>query len=116
MCASASSFFFLHRIAFIQAQANVRVPPIPCVQVPEEKDGFLLVPGATLPAGPWSQLPQDEFVAKQNAELNNGRLAMISIFLIVMQEVVSKLPAAEFDAQTLDFLGGLLNTPGMFFE
>ena len=90
-------------------------PPL-CVQVPEEKDGFLLVPGATLPAGPWSQLPQDEFVAKQNAELKNGRLAMISIFLTIMQEVVSKLPAAEFDAQTLDFLGGLLNTPGMFFE
>merc|ERR1711988_1346723 len=86
------------------------------IKVPEEKDGFLLVPGATLPMGPWSQLPEDEFVAKQNAELNNGRLAMISIALIVLQEVVSKLPAAEFDLQTLDFLGGLLNTPGVFFE
>jgi len=74
------------------------------------------VPGATLPLGPWTELPEDEFLAKQNAELNNGRLAMISIALIVLQEVISKLPVAEFDVQTLDFLGGLLNTPGVFFE
>merc|ERR1711977_761162 len=83
------------------------------MKVPDEKNGFRTVPGATLPVGPWAQLPADEFVAKQNTELNNGRLAMISIFVIVLQEVVTKLPAGEFDLQTLQFLGDLSATPGI---
>eukprot|EP00620_Florenciella_sp_RCC1587_P014652 CAMPEP_0182571064 /NCGR_PEP_ID=MMETSP1324-20130603/11978_1 /TAXON_ID=236786 /ORGANISM="Florenciella sp., Strain RCC1587" /LENGTH=223 /DNA_ID=CAMNT_0024785537 /DNA_START=64 /DNA_END=731 /DNA_ORIENTATION=- len=45
-----------------------------------------IVPGATLPAGPWTsdKLSPEEFAGKQTAELNNGRLAMIAIFLIVL--------------------------------
>lgn len=74
-----------------------------------------IVPGKTLPAGPWTEdkLSPEEFRSKQTAELNNGRLAMISILLIVLQEITSKLPAAEFDLQTLNFIGDLLNTPGV---
>eukprot|EP00618_Florenciella_parvula_P014503 CAMPEP_0119478670 /NCGR_PEP_ID=MMETSP1344-20130328/8301_1 /TAXON_ID=236787 /ORGANISM="Florenciella parvula, Strain CCMP2471" /LENGTH=256 /DNA_ID=CAMNT_0007512861 /DNA_START=133 /DNA_END=903 /DNA_ORIENTATION=+ len=76
-----------------------------------------IVPGATLPAGPWTsdKLSPEEFVGKQTAELNNGRLAMIAIFLIVLQEVTSKLPAAEFDASTLEFIGNVFATPGDLF-
>merc|ERR1712086_86114 len=85
------------------------------MKVPEEKDGFLLVPGATLPMGPWAQLTADEFVAKQNTELNNGRLAMISIALIVLQEITTKLPAAEFDLETLSFINGVFGLPGVVF-
>jgi len=76
-----------------------------------------IVPGASLEAGPWTQdkLSPEDFSKKQTAELNNGRLAMISISLIVLQEVLSKLPAAEFDLATLDFIGGVFNTPGDIF-
>eukprot|EP00619_Florenciella_sp_RCC1007_P000065 CAMPEP_0205923226 /NCGR_PEP_ID=MMETSP1325-20131115/15852_1 /ASSEMBLY_ACC=CAM_ASM_000708 /TAXON_ID=236786 /ORGANISM="Florenciella sp., Strain RCC1007" /LENGTH=256 /DNA_ID=CAMNT_0053291405 /DNA_START=30 /DNA_END=800 /DNA_ORIENTATION=- len=76
-----------------------------------------IVPGATLPAGPWTQdkLSPEEFLSKQTAELNNGRLAMIAIALIVLQEVTSKLPAAEFDVDTLNFIGSVFATPGDLF-
>ena len=49
------------------------------------------------------------------AELNNGRLAMISIALIVLQEITSKLPAAEFDVDTLQFIGNVFAPPGDLF-
>jgi len=83
----------------------------------EEVDGYTIVPGATLQAGPWTydKLSPEEFEAKQTAELNNGRLAMISIALIVLQEVTSKLPAAEFDLSTLEFLGSVFAAPGDLF-
>jgi len=83
----------------------------------EEIEGYTIVPGATLQAGPWTanNLSPDEFYAKQTTELNNGRLAMIAIFLIVLQEVTSKLPAAEFDAATLEFIGNVFATPGDLF-
>merc|ERR1712046_151981 len=73
-----------------------------------------IVPGATFPRGPWTQdkLSPEAFLLKQTAELNNGRLAMISIFLIVLQEVVTKLPTAEFDLDTIEFINGILATPG----
>ena len=80
-------------------------------QVPEEKEGFLLVPGATLPAGPWSQLPIDEFVAKQNAELNNGRLAMIAIFLIVLQEVLTTTQPHRLHSRCLSVTHSHLTSP-----
>merc|ERR1711988_1063486 len=40
--------------------------------------------GATFERGPWTKdnLSAEEYASKQLAELNNGRLAMISIFLI----------------------------------
>ena len=36
---------------------------------------------------------------------------MISIALIVIQEIVSKYPAAEFDLGTIEFIGDVLGTP-----
>merc|ERR1711924_23254 len=46
-----------------------------------------IVPGAAFPRGPWTsdKLSPEEFLKKQTAELNNGRLAMIAIFIIVLQ-------------------------------
>ena len=66
----------------------------------EEIEGYTIVPGATLQAGPWTaaNLSPDEFYAKQNAELNNGRLAMIAVLLVVLEEVIFKLPAGEVAA------------------
>ena len=66
----------------------------------EEVEGYTIVPGATLQAGPWTaaNLSPDEFYAKQNAELNNGRLAMIAVLLVVLEEVIFKLPAGEVAA------------------
>ena len=74
-------------------------------------------PGAA-PKPPLTHIFRSRLIGKQGplAIHRAMRSSYLSIFLIVMQEVVSKLPAAEFDVQTLDFLGGLLNTPGMFFE
>ena len=62
------------------------------------------VPGATFPKGPWTseKLSPEKFLAKQNTELNNGRLAMVSIALIVLQELATGLPAEVLD---LDVLG-----------
>ena len=56
-------------------------------------------PGSTFERGPWTKdkLSPQEYEAKQLAELNNGRLAMISIFLIVVQELTTGLPAELFD-------------------
>merc|ERR1712146_310531 len=53
-----------------------------------------IVPGATFPRGPWTadKLSPEEFVAKQNTELNNGRLAMISMVFLVAQEFFTGLP------------------------
>jgi len=66
----------------------------------EEVEGYTIVPGAPLQAGPWTadNLSPDEFYAKQNAELNNGRLAMIAVLLVVLEEVIFKLPAGEVAA------------------
>merc|ERR1712070_949183 len=49
--------------------------------------------------GPWTKdnLSADEYASKQLAELNNGRLAMISIFLIVLQELATGVPAELVD-------------------
>jgi len=55
--------------------------------------------GATFERGPWTKdnLSADEYASKQLAELNNGRLAMISIFLIVLQELATGVPAELVD-------------------
>merc|ERR1719163_2432747 len=76
----------------------------------EEVDDYVIVPGATLPAGPWTvdKLSPEDFVAKQNAELNNGRLAMIAILLVVLEEVIFKLPAGEVAAFAF--------SPAIFFD
>jgi len=76
----------------------------------EDVPGYVSLPGAALQAGPWTydKLSPDEFLAKQTAELNNGRLAMIAILLIVLEEIVFKLPAAEVAAFAF--------SPAIFFD
>merc|ERR1719486_1632271 len=76
----------------------------------EEVDDYIIVPGATLPAGPWTydKLSPEDFIAKQNAELNNGRLAMIAVLLVVLEEVIFKLPAGEVAAFAF--------SPAIFFD
>ena len=66
-----------------------------------------IVPGATFPRGPWTadKLSPEEFLAKQNAELNNGRLAMISMVALVAQEFFTGLPVEDLD---IDAFGGSL--------
>merc|ERR1719440_566705 len=66
-----------------------------------------IVPGATFPRGPWTadKLSPEEFLAKQNAELNNGRLAMISMVALVAQEFFTGLPVEDLD---IDAFGGQL--------
>ena len=44
-------------------------------------------------------------MAKQNAELNNGRLAMISMVFLVAQEFFTGLPVEDLD---IDAFGGQL--------
>merc|ERR1719326_1269893 len=69
-----------------------------------------IVPGAVFERGPWTsdKLSPEEFKLKQTAEINNGRLAMVSILAIVMQEIVSKVPTAEYDAWFF--------SPAVFFD
>lgn len=61
------------------------------------------VPGSFAMRGPWSaeNLSPDAFAKKQLSELNNGRLAMIAIFIIVLQELITKEPAELLDADIL---------------
>ena len=61
------------------------------------------VPGASFERGPWTsdQLSPEEFLAKQNAELNNGRLAMISMVVLVAQEYFTGLPVEDLDIAAL---------------
>merc|ERR1719182_709247 len=47
------------------------------------------------------KLSAEEYAQKQLAELNNGRLAMVSIFLIVLQELVTGIPAELVDDAVL---------------
>merc|ERR1712146_87923 len=79
---------------------------------PEGKNNFFqmkedYVPGSWAAKGPWTlaNIGPEKFLAKQNAELNNGRLAMISILLIVLQELVFKEPVDYMDEEL--FLKGL---------
>jgi len=84
----------------------------PDVNTPEGKNNFFqmkedYVPGSWAAKGPWTlaNIGAEKFLAKQNAELNNGRLAMISILLIVLQELVFKEPVDFMDEEL--FLKGL---------
>jgi len=54
---------------------------------------------------PLNQLPEDaeEILAMQNRELNNGRLAMISISAFVAQELVEKTEIFQHLARRLEF-------------
>ena len=56
-------------------------------------------PGASFPRGPWTEdkLEPFEFIQKQNAELNNGRLAMISMVILVAQEYFTGVPVEDLD-------------------
>lgn len=67
-------------------------------------------PGAYFERGPWTadKLSEEEYEKKQLAELNNGRLAMVSIFLIVLQELITKVPAEELDTAILVNKGSLI--------
>jgi len=67
-------------------------------------------PGAYFERGPWTsdKLSAEEYEKKQLAELNNGRLAMVSIFLIVLQEIITKVPAEELDTAILVNKGSLV--------
>jgi len=59
--------------------------------------------GATFVRGPWTadKLSAEEYAQKQLAELNNGRLAMVSIFLVVLQELVTGIPTELVDDAVL---------------
>merc|ERR1712146_713630 len=78
----------------------------PNVNTPEGKNNFFqmkedYIPGSWAAKGPWTlaNIGPEKFLAKQNAELNNGRLAMISILLIVLQELVFKEPVDYMDEE-----------------
>lgn len=62
------------------------------------------VPGAVLPLGPWTQeaLSPEAFARKQNVELNNGRLAMLAIASIVLQELITGVSADLLDSNILN--------------
>merc|ERR1711998_109223 len=63
------------------------------------KESEEYIPGSFAMRGPWSadKLSPQAFAKKQLSELNNGRLAMIAILLIVVQELVTQEPVELLD-------------------
>jgi len=67
-------------------------------------------PGSNFEMGPWTKANSSPLVyaRRQNAELNNGRLAMIAVALLVIKEKITGLAVAgDFEGSELKAIGQL---------